>query len=259
MRGMCVFVVCVLVSALNAACGSGRSGVEQAGNEAGTAAGTNTHHSHRPPAPTGLTATVSSETVLLSWAPAATATGYSIYRATSRTGTYPKLTASPQPATTYTDAAVTPGTTYSYEVRASNAAGLSSASAPVSATVPAAAQTVTVRVSPSAAAVDGCSTLQLTAAVTGTASTGVTWSVQEGAGGGTVTNTGLYTAPSTAGTYHVIATSSASSLATGTATVTVQDHILSVAVDPTAVNSNPDGTAQFTATVTTTCGTLAAQ
>ncbi len=259
MRVTWLAVACVVMSALDAACGSGASGVDQAGGEAGTAAGLSTHRTHRPPTPAGLTATVSAGTVLLSWTQAAGATGYNVYRATRSAGTYTTLTASPQPATTYTDRAVTPGTTYWYEVRASNAAGSSAATAPVSATVPAAAQTVTVTVSPGAATVDACKPLQLSAAVTGTASTGVTWYVLEGAAGGTVSNTGLYTAPSTAGTYHAIATSSASSSATGTATVTVQDHILSVALNPSAVNLDTGGTTQFTSTVTTTCGTFAAQ
>jgi fibronectin type 3 domain-containing protein len=258
MRATWLAVACVVMSALDAACGSGASGVDQAGSEAGTAA-LSTHRTRRPAAPAGLTATVSGGNVLLAWAPAANATGYSVYRATSSAGTYKALTASPQPATIYTDGSVTPGTTYWYEVRASNAAGSSSASAPVSATAPAAGQAVTVTVSPGAATVDACKTLQLSAAVTGTASTGVTWYVQEGAAGGTVTSTGLYTAPPTAGTYHAIATSSVSSSATATATVTVKDHILSVALNPSAVTLEPGGTTQFTSTVTTTCGTFAAQ
>ncbi len=49
------------------------------------------------------------------------------------------------------------------------------------------------------------------------ASLSVTWSVRE-AGGGSVTQTGLYTAPSAAGTYHVVATHVN---LTGEATVTV--------------------------------------
>ena len=57
----------------------------------------------------------------------------------------------------------------------------------------------------------------------------------------------------------MVATSSASSSAAGTATVTVKDRILSFALEPAAVSLNTDGTAQFTATVTTTCGTFAAQ
>jgi len=258
MRSLCLGVACVVVSALNAGCGSGGPGVHQDGNEAGAAAVARATRTHRPRAPTGLTATVSNGTVLLSWTAAANATGYDVYRSTSSTGTYLKLTASPQPATSYTDAAVTPGTTYWYEVRASNAAGSSSASAPVSATVPA-AQTVTVTLAPSTATVDGCRTLQFTATVTGTASTGATWSVQEGAAGGTVSSTGLYTAPSVAGTYHVIASSSASPSAKATATVTVQDHVLSLTVNPSAPSASLGATVQFTAMVTTTCGTFAAQ
>jgi hypothetical protein len=44
--------------------------------------------------------------------------------------------------------------------------------------------------------------------VSGTSNTTVTWAVQEGAAGGTITNTGLYV-PVTLGTFHVIATSAA--------------------------------------------------
>lgn len=49
--------------------------------------------------------------------------------------------------------------------------------------------------------------------------TSVTWSVQE-AGGGTVTATGLYTAPATWGTFHVVATASPTVSASATVTVT---------------------------------------
>jgi len=50
-------------------------------------------------------------------------------------------------------------------------------------------------------------TQQFTATVTGTANTSVTWHVEQGDRGGTITADGLYTAPSTAGTYNVVATS----------------------------------------------------
>src|SRR5205807_1355266 len=62
-----------------------------------------------------------------------------------------------------------------------------------------------------------------TATVTGTTtgqSTAVTWSVQEAAGG-TVTSSGSYTAPATAGTYHVLAKSVADSTKSDTATISV--------------------------------------
>lgn len=48
-----------------------------------------------------------------------------------------------------------------------------------------------------------------------------TWSIQEGAAGGTITSAGIYTASGTTGTFHVIATNSANSAQTATATVSV--------------------------------------
>jgi hypothetical protein len=56
--------------------------------------------------------------------------------------------------------------------------------------------------------------------VTGSQPTTVTWSVQE-SGGGVVDGTGKYTAPGTAGAYHVVATSVADPTRSGTALVTV--------------------------------------
>jgi hypothetical protein len=116
---------------------------------------------------------------------------------------------------------------------------------------------VVVTITPSPAAVDACRSLTFTATVTGTANTGVTWSVQE-AGGGTITAAGVYTAPANAATYHVVATSVAARASTTVAAVTVSDRIVSVAVSPQTVQVPPGGTAQFTATVTTTCGSTVA-
>lgn len=59
------------------------------------------------------------------------------------------------------------------------------------------------------------------ATVAGPANTGVVWSVQE-ANGGTVTQGGVYTAPATRGTYHVVATSAHDASKKATATVTVR-------------------------------------
>jgi hypothetical protein len=86
----------------------------------------------------------------------------------------------------------------------------------------------------------------------------VTWSVQEGTAGGTITAAGVYTAPANAGTYHVVAASAANPSSTAVAPVAVTDRVLSVAVSPQTVQVPPGGTAQFTATVTTTCGTAVA-
>ena len=79
---------------------------------------------------------------------------------------------------------------------------------------------IVVTVSPSTAAVPTGGTQAFTAAVTGTADPGVTWSVRE-ASGGTVSSAGLYTAPLTPGTYHVVATSRVDTTSSGTATVEV--------------------------------------
>lgn len=73
----------------------------------------------------------------------------------------------------------------------------------------------------------------------------VTWSVQEGAAGGAIDANGLYTAPGTPGTYHVIATSKADATKTGTATVTVLANPITV-TPPTATLS-VGGTASFAA------------
>jgi streptogramin lyase len=69
------------------------------------------------------------------------------------------------------------------------------------------------------------------ATVTGLGNPDVTWSVQEGAAGGSVDSAGYYIAPSTPGTYHVVATSQADPTKSATATVNVT----------LLVNNNPAG------------------
>lgn len=80
---------------------------------------------------------------------------------------------------------------------------------------------VSVSVSPASVSLAAGGTQQLTATVSGTTNLGVTWTVLEGAAGGSIDSTGLYTAPSTAGTYHPAATSVADPTRSGTAAVTV--------------------------------------
>jgi len=143
-----------------------------------------------------------------------------------------------------------------YHVTATSQADASKkATATVTVTAPA---VVAVAVSPVTGSVNACKTLQLTATVTGTANTAVTWSVQEGAAGGTVGSGGLYTAPSGPGTYHAVATSVADPTKSAVATITVNEVIVAVAVSPATVSLPPGGTAQLTATVTNSCGTYTA-
>ncbi len=113
---------------------------------------------------------------------------------------------------------------------------------------------IAVTITPSTGAVNACQTVTFTATVTGTPNTTVSWSVQEGAAGGTITSGGVYTAPSSAGTYHVVATSVAAPTSSATVPVGVTERVLSVAVSPQQVSIPTGGTTQLTATVTTTCG-----
>lgn len=63
-------------------------------------------------------------------------------------------------------------------------------------------------------------------ATLGLIGTAVTWSVREGSAGGTVTPAGLYSAPATPGTYHVVATSVADPSKSAAAVVTVASGAL---------------------------------
>jgi len=113
---------------------------------------------------------------------------------------------------------------------------------------------VAVAVTPATASVVVSKTQQFTATVTGTSNTGVTWSVGGGAANGTVSNSGLYSAPATVPNppqVTVTATSDANSTKSGSAiaTVTAAAASSSVSVSPSAVSVANFGTQQFTATV----------
>ena len=92
-------------------------------------------------------------------------------------------------------------------------------------------------------------TQQFTATVTGTTNTAVTWSVDGITGGnttvGTISTSGLYTAPTTATAHTVTATSVADSTKSASAAVTV----ISLTISPQSTSVTPFGTRQFTAAV----------
>jgi len=157
-----------------------------------------------------------------------------------------------------TGAYVAPATAGTYVVTARSVADTSrtgTASVTVSAPPPPA---VAIVISPATATLDACKGQVFTATVTNATNTAVTWTVVE-AGAGTVTS-GAYVAPSTPGTYHVMAVSQADPTKTAQATITVgAEKVLSVAMNPGSGTVQANGQLSFSAMVTTTCGTFAAQ
>jgi len=120
---------------------------------------------------------------------------------------------------------------------------------------------VAVSVSPTTASVTTGAQQQFTATVTGTANTAVTWSVSgagcSGAACGTISASGLYTAPATVpvpSTVTVTATSQADTTKTGKATVTIIPPVV-VTLSPTTAKVIAGGQQKFTVTVTGTANT----
>ena len=142
----------------------------------------------------------------------------------------------------YTAPASVPSATSATITATSNA----SSSLKASATVNLAAQSISV--SPASANVSAGGTAQFTAKLAGVSDTSVTWSVS---GPGSVSNSGLYTAPATvnaATTATVIATSNAVGSLSDSATVNIAAPTISVSPSSTSVAAG--GTAQFSATLT---------
>ncbi|MBL8227480.1 MAG: Ig-like domain-containing protein [Bryobacterales bacterium] len=118
---------------------------------------------------------------------------------------------------------------------------------------PAPAPVVSVTVSPTSASVTAGQTRQFAATVTGASNTAVTWSVMPALG--SVSATGLYTAPAnlvSAQTVTVRATSVADGTKSAGATVTVNPPapVVSVSVTPATASVEAGQTRQFAATVT---------
>ena len=112
---------------------------------------------------------------------------------------------------------------------------------------------VAVSVSPATTALSSGQTAQLTATVTNTANKAVTWSSSP-VGVGSISTSGLYTAPATittAQTVTVTATSLADTTACSSTTITLEPPV-AVSVSPATTALSSGQTAQLTATVTNT-------
>jgi hypothetical protein len=106
--------------------------------------------------------------------------------------------------------------------------------------------TTKISVSPSAVSLQTGTQQQFTALVSGTSNIAVTWS----ASAGTIATSGLYTAPSAAGTYTITAISKADTTKFASAIVIVSaPQTVVVSVSPSAITAQPAQQVQFTATV----------
>lgn len=111
---------------------------------------------------------------------------------------------------------------------------------------------VLITVKPGSSTVDQGEAVELSASVAGTTNTAVTWSVEGGSANGTVTSAGIYTAPATAGTYTVVATSAADAEKKGSTTITVRP--VAVTVTPSQQSVSTAGSVALYASVSGTRG-----
>ena len=108
-------------------------------------------------------------------------------------------------------------------------------------------------IAPTNATVAEGGTQQFTATIQGLSNTGVTWSVNNVVGGnattGTISATGLYTAPAQSGTYTIGATSMADTAASVTTPVNISAPLGPVVISPTTATLMNGTSQQFTASV----------
>ncbi|MBI3804328.1 MAG: hypothetical protein HY282_11270 [Nitrospirae bacterium] len=96
---------------------------------------------------------------------------------------------------------------------------------------------IAVVITPATATLHPDETQQFAATVSGTGNPGITWQIQEGATAGVVDANGLYTAPTTPGTYHVVAFSQADASKSASSVVTVIHSVGSVSGAPGTLDS----------------------
>ena len=115
--------------------------------------------------------------------------------------------------------------------------------------VVAGAPAISITLDPLAATVRPGGTQQFSAVVHDSPDQGILWSIDEPAGG-TVDGSGLYTAPSVEGTYHLAARSHADPTRAAHATISVSaGNKVTVAIDPASISLRAGDKQQFTAAV----------
>jgi hypothetical protein len=106
---------------------------------------------------------------------------------------------------------------------------------------------VTLQISPGYGDMEPGVSYQFSGSVTGSVNREIIWTVSEGAVGGTVTASGMYTAPMNEGVYHLVATSTANPFTIVTTHISVSH--MAVAIQPRGIGIAPGEARSFTATV----------
>ncbi len=198
-----------------------------------------------PTAPSSLVATASSSTQIgLTWSASTDnvgVAGYRVERCTGASCTSFTQIGTTTGATTFSDSGLTASTSYSYRVRATDAAGNLSVFSNISSatTSSSGASNITVSISPKRGGLTVTQTHSFTATLTNdTANQGVTWSSNAGGSFSPTTSTSgnavTFTAPASAGVVVITATSVADGSKAALATIGVTD----LSAVSTYLNSN---------------------
>jgi Abnormal spindle-like microcephaly-assoc'd, ASPM-SPD-2-Hydin len=179
-----------------------------------------------------VTATTTTTTATITSTTAVPANSQITYGATTSYGSSSALNSTMVTTHSATLTSLTAGTTYHYRVLSADSTGAMVTGLDNVFTTPAAA--ISVSVSPTTATVASGGTAQFAAQVTNTSNTAVTWSATSG----TVSTTGLFTAPAVTATktLTVTATSVADNTKSASATVTVNTAPGILTLNPTSIS-----------------------
>jgi len=179
-----------------------------------------------------VTATTTTTTATITWTTAVPANSQITYGTTTSYGSSSALNSNLVMTHSASLTSLTAGTTYHYRVLSADSTGVLVTGLDNVFTTPAA--TISVSVSPTTATVASGGTEQFSAQVTNTSNTAVTWSATSG----TVSTTGLFTAPIVIATktVTVTATSVADNTKSAGATVTVTATAGILTLNPTSIS-----------------------
>ncbi len=195
-----------------------------------------------------VTATTTTTTATITWTTVVPANSQIAYGTTTNYGSSSALNSNLVTAHSATLTSLTAGTTYHYRVLSADSTGVLVTGLDNVFTTPTAA--IGVSISPTTATVASGATEQFSAQITNTSNTAVTWSATSG----TVSATGLFTAPTVTATktVTVTATSVADKTKSSSATVTVNTAAGILTLNPTSISFGSVTVGQTSPILTTT-------